>query len=243
MGKTITARDKAITGQALNQLPDLSPAARRLGIELRDRADNRTGKAWPSEARLAEALGYNVRTIRRAKAELKAKGLLTWQCRGRHRTPVYTLAWEALKAIAHRLKAKIRDACAAARRRLRTTPTNISSAPADVSKTQNNGPRASQGRTFSPAYLTQNLNISTRSGFWKAPGTPRGQFLTDQQLDARASARFYTALQQLGADIMAQIIAHPDATELEAKAIKAERYQPGTGLDMLKAALIGRTTA
>ena len=101
-------------------------------------------------------------------------------------------------------------------------------------------------RTFCPRVLSKNINIlsketgnfASRSGFWKTSSTTQGQVLSDQKLDAKASTRFYTALQQLGADVMAQLIARPDAAELEAKAIKAERYRPGTGLDMLKASLL-----
>lgn len=112
-------------------------------------------------------------------------------------------------------------------------------------------PRPAPGRTFCPRILSRNINIprgeignfASKSGFWRTPGTPQGQFLSDQKLDGDASKRLWTALQQLGADVMAQFIARPDAEELQAKAIKAERYRPGTGLDALKAILLNEVAA
>jgi hypothetical protein len=86
--------EKAI--KAFVRYPDLSPAARRVGLELLNYADRRTGVSWPSEARMAEALGVDARTIRRGKAELKASGLLEWRQRGYHRAPIYRLLWDKL---------------------------------------------------------------------------------------------------------------------------------------------------
>ena len=234
----ITSTDIAKAAEAINRYPSLTATARRVALELLNSVKRDTGLAWPSEARMAEALGVNVRTIRRGKAELRKLGLVTWIRRGtsrKGRTPLYALAWDKLLNIAVVIKAKVKAAREAARNRFRTAP---SSAASPVSKPQNNGPRPTVDRTSFAAYLSQNLKLSSRGGFWKAPGTPQGQILTDQQLDARASTRFYTALQQLGVNVMAQLIARPDAAELEAKAIKAERYRPGTGLDMLKASLL-----
>lgn len=243
----ITAADIAQAAEAINRHPDLSSAARRVGLELLNRVDKRTGLAWPSEARIAESLGVDERTIRRGKAELHALGLLTWVRRGtswKGRTPIYALAWDRLLNLAATIKAKVKAACDAVR-----TQVGATSKPAPVLKSPDNRPRPPVGRTFLPAYLTQCLNQSSRKGFWKAPGAPQGQYLTDQQLDARASARFYTALQQLGIDIMAQFMSHPDATALEAAAIRAERFKPKgtpdglTGLNTLKSLLEQRAMA
>ena len=103
----ITSKDIAQAAEALNRFPGLSPLARRLGIELinhtcRNPRHEQHGKAWPSEARLAEALSVTTRAIRKAKAQLKAHGFLAWEQRGRHpqRTPLYELAWERLRAVA-----------------------------------------------------------------------------------------------------------------------------------------------
>jgi hypothetical protein len=204
---TITAREKAQAAEALNRHPGLSPAARRLGIELLNRADRRTGLAWPSEARLAEALGYCERTIRRAKAELRAVGVLSWKCRGHHKTPMYALAWEALRMIGTKIKEKLK----------------ATFLPAPLAATRAGIP---SGRTSLSSYLTQSRFKGALEG--KGLQTP-----TDQQLNVRAHGRLWTALRNLSHLHMTQLIDR--ITEhTEAEAVKAERYQPGTGLLVLE---------
>lgn len=114
------------------------------------------------------------------------------------------------------------------------------SSPPPVSKPVETGPRPIPDRTFCPRipsmklelhkYGGSALNIASPRGFWKAPGTPQGQHLTSQQLDAKAHARISEALRQLGQAALAQFYAHPDAEQLEAEAIKAERFNPNKGL-------------
>jgi hypothetical protein len=224
----LTARQKAQAAEALIRHPDLTPAARRVGLELLNHADRRTGISWPSEARMAEALGVDPRTIRRGKAALRAAGLLTWEQRGYHKTPIYRLLWDRLVQLAAAIKARVQTACKAAR-------TAIATAKPATSKPAGDGPASSTGRTFSPAYLTH-------QGFKKAGQGRQGQILTDAQLVAKASSRFWAALQALGPQIMAQFISHPQADALQAQAIHAERFKPDngrTGVLMLQRLLNG----
>ena len=126
------------------------------------------------------------------------------------------------------------EAAREARDRLRAT----SSPP--VSKTLENGPRENSDRTFCPRIPSMKINLhkygegvlntASQAGFWRAPGTPQGQALTSQQLDAKAHARVSEALRQLGQAALAQFYNHPDAAQLEAEAIKAERFNPNHGL-------------
>lgn len=227
----LTARQKAIAAEALIRVPGLSPAARRVGLELLNAANRATGISWPSEARMAEALGVDPRTIRRGKADLRAAGLLTWEQRGHHRTPVYKLAWDRLVQLAASIKARVTAACQAARNATaRAKPSTPPPSPPPVSETRNNGPLRPSGRTFSPAYPTHQ---GLRKGAWEvkgsAPAAPLRTTITDAELDARASARFWTALKGLGPQIMAQFIGHPRADELQAAAIRAERFRPDHG--------------
>lgn len=215
----LTARQKAQAAEALIRHPDLTPAARRVGLELLNHADRRTGISWPSEARMAEALGVDPRTIRRGKASLRAAGLLTWEQRGGHRTPIYRLLWDRLVQLAAAIKVRVQAACKAARTAI-TTATPLASPP--TPKPAGDGPARHLGRTFSPAYLTH-------QGLKKAGEGKQGQILTDAQLVARASSRFWTALQGLGPHLMAQFIAHPQATAFQEQAIHAERFQPDHG--------------
>lgn len=218
----LTARQKAQAAEALIRHPDLTPAARRVGLELLNHADRRTGISWPSEARMAEALGVDPRTIRRGKASLRAAGLLTWEQRGGHRTPIYRLLWDRLVQLAAAIKVRVQTACKAARTAITTaTPSTLP----PTSKPAGDGPRRFLGRTFSPAYPThQGLK---KMGEGKQGGNR--QILTDAQLVARASSSFWTALQQLGPHLMAQFIAHPQATAFQEQAIHAERFQPDHG--------------
>jgi hypothetical protein len=127
------------------------------------------------------------------------------------------------------------DAARAARERLRTTP------PPIFQKPSKSGPVSSPDRTFCPripSKVYNNIgkglsNFAAKSGFWKAQGTPQGQHLTDEQLDRKAHARLSEGLLKLGEAAIAQFYARPDAEQLEAEAIRAERYKPGTGLAFL----------
>ena len=229
----LTARQKAQAAEALIRHPNLTPAARRVGLELLNFADRRTGISWPSEARMAEALGVDPRTIRRGKACLRAAGLLTWKQRGHHRTPVYMLAWDRLVQLAAAIKQRVTAACKAARATITTVSVPLKKPP-------ENGPEQSTGRTFSAAYPTnQGLKKGALEGK-VATAAPLRTQITEQELDARASSRFWKALQALGPQMMAQFIAHPSADELQAAAIRAERFKPDhgrTGLNLLAARL------
>lgn len=238
----LTARQKAQAAEALIRHPDLTPAARRVGLELLNYADRRTGISWPSEARMAEALGVDPRTVRRGKADLRAAGLLTWQQRGRHKTPVYRLAWDRLVELAAAIKARVTAACKSARAAIGAAK---ASTPPPVSKPRENEPARPLGRTFLPAYPTHKVldkGCEEKNSFH---GTPQRQILSDQELDARASARFWTALKGLGPHLMSQFIAHPHADEMQNAAIRAERFAPDhgrTGIATLHQLLQGSTS-
>lgn len=227
----LTARHKALAAEALIRHPDLTPAARRVGLELLNHADRRTGTSWPSEARMAEALGVDPRTIRRGKIGLKAAGLLVWDQRGHHRTPVYRLLWDKLVQLAGKIKTRLQTACKAARAAFSTAKASVPPLP---EKPASDGPTRPSGRTFSSAYLTH-------QGLKRAGEGKRGQILSDQQLDTKAQARLYAALKALGHAAMVKFFDHPDAARLEAEAVRAERYSPAQGRTGL--AVIARAIA
>lgn len=111
----IQPKDIALAAQALNRIPNLSPAARRVGVELLQRMDRNTGLTWPSQERLGEALGLSVRSISSAIAQLRAMGFLTWKA-SRRATHVYHVAVKALVDAAERVKAALRSKPQEARR-------------------------------------------------------------------------------------------------------------------------------
>lgn len=216
----ITSQDIAIACEALNRSPGLSPLARRVGIELVNHVDRNTGTAWPSEARLADALGVDPRSIRRAKAQLKAHGFLTWEQRGRHRqrTPLYQIAWNLLRDIAAGIKSRLKAAAKPFQRKAQAQPQQQ---------------EISLGRTIRAAYLTQFKNISGK-GVWKAmQERSKPSALDPALLDKRAHERLYSVLSTLSPAIYAQLL-QTMTPDMEAEAIKAERYQPGTGFKTLQ---------
>lgn len=111
----ITPQQIALAAEAFNRAPGLSPLARRLGLELVNRADRSDGRCKPSEARLALSLGCCDRSINRAKAELKAAGFLVWANPGRYRRSWYQIAWSRLVELAQAIKRQIREATIPAR--------------------------------------------------------------------------------------------------------------------------------
>lgn len=234
----ITAADIARAAEALNRHPDLSPTARRLGIELLNRIRRDSGTCWPSMSRLAVALDRDERTIRRAKAELISTGILTCRDRGGRLTPIYAFIWGTLQTLANTIKARIKAVCDSATGKKDNTP----SPPAPGFKTAENGSARPVGRTSTPAYLTPNIlqkvvgrmKIATASGNFRTSEAPKNQFLDDSALDRKASARLWDALSRLTPAQLAQFLDRPDADTLQAKAIKAERFNPGTGLSVLR---------
>jgi len=225
---TITPTTIALAAEAFTRCPGLTPTARRVGHELLNYADRNTGLAWPSEARLAEALGVTTRSIRRAKAQLQHRGLLTWKQRGRQATPVYELAWKALVALARRIKAQVKKT--AARFKPKSPPRAPPSPPAP-------------GRTSMSSHLPQKKYKSwderkkqrpepSRDAVQRQTGTDRYSTALLQQ---RAHTRLWTALtaqlsvQNLG-NLIDTLSTHPD---IEARAITVEQHRWGSGLPLL----------
>lgn len=233
----ITPQQIAIAREAINRLPNLSASARRVAHELLNHVNRETGFAWPSEARLATALCLSVRSIERAKAQLRDLGLLTWQRRGtnkRGRTNLYSLSWEKLLSHAAHITAKVRAAAIAARNKLNAT----------VSKARETAHRPFVDATKVAHYLHQCFNFKGEKVSGLTPAKPQRQVLTDQQIIAKAHASVSNALRQLGHAAYAQFLALPDADQLETAAINAERWKPNkgyTGLAVIAARLNGAT--
>lgn len=83
--------------EAFTKHPELSPSARLLGIELVSRFNPRTLKCFPSEEYLSAALTINIRTVQRAKAELREAGLIDWTSGHRGHCCDYAISWLRLK--------------------------------------------------------------------------------------------------------------------------------------------------
>ena len=83
--------------EAFNGIVGLSPMARRLGIKLISCMDAKTRRCYPGEARIAAELGVHLSAVKKAKAELKDAGLISWFNPGgpRHLSH-YSFNWAAL---------------------------------------------------------------------------------------------------------------------------------------------------
>lgn len=95
-------------------------------------------------------------------------------------------------------------------------------------------------RTFCPRILSRNINIpskgnwnfASKSGFWKTPGTPQGQFVPDHKLNNAAYARIMDAAKAiLGPDLFQRMqirLMEVGEATLNA-AIHEERFKPDQG--------------
>lgn len=217
----ITPTQIAVAAEAFNRVDGISPTARRLGIELINHCDRKTGCAWPSEARLAECLGVTDRAIRSAKAQLAAKGLISWHQRGRHhhRTPLYEIAWSALMAIAKGIKERVKAASAPFRRKSDPPPR-----PAD------NRDKSGLGRNMRSSYLTHNYSFKGFGGKPAAKSRKSSTRIPVAVIEQKAGNRLW---QNLAALPGFETICNTITPEIEASAVKAERFKPGSGVSTL----------
>lgn len=243
-----TAAHIAIAAEGINRIPDLSPIARRLAQELIGRTDRKKGTCFPSEARLALSLGCDERSIRRAKVELRERGFLTWQNRGRYQTPLYRVMFAAIVQLAQEIKRKIRQAFLPASPppdegisgHYKPNGSNDShNAPPTQSPIFGSRKRADEpGRTLSPAYPSQFKKINGFEG--KGAGAtiaPRPR-ITPEQAAKNAEKRFWADLMRLPRETFIALTASMTPEQQES-AVQSESRKFGTGvstiLDALKA--------
>src|SRR5262245_49419256 len=97
----ISSADVACAVETFNRWPNLSAAARRVGIELLSFVNRRTRRCDPSEGLIARRLGLKDRTVRKAKSELRRAGLVSWSSHGgHHATSAYDFSWPIMRAFA-----------------------------------------------------------------------------------------------------------------------------------------------
>jgi len=108
----IATADFMSVKDTIPRISGLTPTARLLLAELLSYANKRTGTCWPSETRLAEALHVTVRTIQRAKVQLRDLGIIMWTQCGRHRsrTPLYRFVWPTLISLAKEHARRVKEA-------------------------------------------------------------------------------------------------------------------------------------
>lgn len=230
----ISAQDIAVAVEGINRIPSLSPLARRLALELISRTDRKRGVCFPSEGRLALSLGCDERSIRRAKVELRERGLLTWENRGQHKTPLYRIAWAAIKTLAQAIKRRIRQvseplvvAAAEAKVKMQSRIASVLMAPRPSSPSQNSG------RTFSSNDPSQfyNINSFRKKGFGKGGDgdIPNPSRIAPEQAYKNAEKRFWADLGKLPQDTFIALTAAL-SPEQQQQAVEVEKRKFGTGV-------------
>lgn len=212
----ITSKQVALAAEALNRFPGLSPVARRVGLELINRADRKTGRCRPSQARLALSLGCDDRSVRRGMVELRAAGFLCWSTPGHHKRSIFQIMWSRLCDAALRLKRKIRQAADPAIAKARHE------AAVKIRRYlqfMRQATAAKSDRTKMSGNLTTHINQS-----FKAMETGKAD-----SLRKNAERRFWADISKLPTALSADITAFLAEDTLE-KALEAERRLWGDGV-------------
>jgi len=230
----ISAQDIAVAVEGINRIPDLSPLARRLALELISRTDRKRGVCFPSEGRLALSLGCDERSIRRAKVELRERGLLTWENRGQHKTQLYRVAWMSIKALAQAIKRKIRQA---------SEPLVAAAAEAKAQVRERvqavigtSAPTHRAGRTFSSGYPSQLKIIEKGFGREGGGGILKPSQIAPEQAHKNAEKRFWAELGKLPQATFIALTAALSPEQQE-QAVEAEKRKFGSGVPYVLKAL------
>lgn len=221
MPKLITATDTARAIEAVNRHRQLSPSARRVALELISALDRKTATAWRSVGGIARRLGCCERTVSSGLRQLRELGLVNSRRNG-SKGLLFRLVWTRLRAIHAALRRVIGKFSKG-----KVTPQSL------VLTGRKQHDRQAVADVFTCSKIHKNFVEKTR------PRPP------DQLLDQRASARFWSAIRSLPSNFVAMIVANM-TPDLEAQAIRAERYNPAdgrTGLAVIAQALDGMVTA
>ena len=204
----ISSTDIAKAAEAINRHRGLNPSSRRVGLEILNAMNRQTATAWRSVGGLARRLGISERSVSYALRLLRKLDLIVTKPNG-GKGLLFRLAWRRIKAVGAAIKRELfRQSGTRTERQVAVPPIKRKDTPQAV------------------ADVLPPKNISR--SFEKKTGSTQ-QILTDQQLDGRAQTRIYDALKALGHAAMMQFFNHPDAAQLEADAIKAERFSPDQG--------------
>jgi hypothetical protein len=240
----ISAQDIAVAVEGINRIPSLSPLARRLALELISRTDRKRGVCFPSEGRLALSLGCDERSIRRAKVELRERGLLTWENRGHDQTQLYRVAWVAIKALAQAIKRRIRQVSeplvAAAAEAKAKAKAQVRERVQAVIRTS--APTHRAGRTFSSAYPSQLKIIEKGFGRERGGGILKPSQIAPEQAHKNAEKRFWAELGKLPQATFIALTAALSPEQQE-QAVEAEKRKFGSGVPFVLDALRAREVA
>jgi len=234
---SITPSTIGQAAEALNRMPGLSPAARRVGSELLSHTNKGLGTAWPGERRMSEALGLCRRTIGRAKKELAEAGVLRWERRGR-KTALYRLALDTLVGIARRIAKRVTEVTSrrlAGRGNVRDHRDDSRQRP----------PQPLQRRSFQLLNGTfSRANVPSQGlvrigGEVGAPRPASQSIIPDEILNRKAHTRLWESIRGFGGEFITAVMSHEHAGDIENEAVRAERYRPGSGLQVLVELLQG----
>lgn len=211
----VTSRDIAIAAEAINRHRGLTPSARQVALEILQGMDKRTATTWRSVGGIAARLGLAARTIGYALQLLRELGLIDTRARG-GKGLLFRLSWSSLKRIGAAIKREVGK-----RLGTRTRVQGLDLPP-------------ERPRDRQPAAPVLPLVRFNRGAEGKRASTPAAKStVPDEILNRKAHGRLWECIRGAGAELVAALMGHPMAGEIEEEAVRAERYQPGSGVIVL----------
>lgn len=225
---------KTVARAGLLAHPRLTPAARLVGAQLVEHANLETRRCHPSIGTMARNTGLSGRTVSRAVAELRHRGLVAVAVHGAGRSNSYALDWAALGAAAAGRAAKMNNHDSPA------PLTTFSSANHDKNVaeilSQNPETRSGGGARAAPPDWRLPLMVPIAGGRGAVAGSPAaGSPAAGSPAYGAAGQRLWEEIGRQG-DIALRrrlldlVSGHPGLAE---RATFAELREPGSGLGVL----------
>ena len=217
----VTSKDIAIAAEAINRHRGLTPSARQVAIEILQGMNKAIATTWRSVNGLAVRLALSPRTIGNALRLLRDLGLIQTRPRG-GKGLLFRITWSALRRIGAAIKREVGK-----RLGTRAKAQAIDLPPERQRDRQPASPVPTQVKIY-------------RGGVGAgAPRQPSQSIVPDEILNRKAHQRLWQAIRGFGVELVTAVMVHDNAAELEAEAVRAERYRPGSGLAVLVERLRG----
>jgi DNA-binding transcriptional ArsR family regulator len=221
----VTSKDIAIAAEAINRHRGLTPSARRVGLEILQGMDKRTATTWRSVRGIATRLDLAQSTIGYALRLLRDLGLIDTRAKG-SKGLLFRISWSSLKRTAAMIKRSVAQKMG---RHLKKQ--------ALVEPQERQPSRQSRGEALPPVKIYRGVG---GGGAHRPPSQSR---VPDQVLDQKAHGRLWQAIRGFGVELVTAVMMRDDAAELEAQAVRAERYRPGSGLGVVVERLRGNSVS
>ena len=212
---SVTSKDIAVAAEAINRHRGLTPSARQVAIEILQGMNKASATTWRSVNGLAVRLALSPRTIGNALRLLRDLGLIQTRPRG-GKGLLFRLTWSALRRIGAAIKREVG----------KRLGTRAKAQAIDLP------PERQRDRQPASPVPTQ-VKIYRGSGWAGTPHPPSKSVVPDEVLNRKAHTRLWASIRGFGVELVGAVLSHEHADTIEAEAVKAERYCPGSGLGVL----------